>query len=330
MASKTNASLQVTSPEELRNVVLVGSAGSGKTTLFEHLVKARTDGYRGEKDDPERAAALTLARIRSGSVVINVLDAPGHPDYIGELRAGLRAADAALFVISATDGVDGITTALWRECSAVGMPRAIAVTKLDAGRASFDDVLAQCRASFGEGVAPSYMPLVTGGQIVGNVSLASLRCHDYSSGTCVKSDATQAQRDDVDAFRSNFIESILTEADDDALMERYLEGAELDRTELLADLNAALAHGTFFPVIPVQTHNGVGTEELLGTIEAGFPGACTRPLPSVTTPDLDDLPTPACSPDGPLLAEVVRTTSDPTPVHVRRAPRPASRRPRRR
>lgn len=312
MASKTSMAVpQVASPEELRNVVLVGSAGSGKTTLFEHLLRSRVPGYRGEKDDPERAAALTLATFVSGDAVINLLDTPGHPDYVGELRAGLRAADAAVFVVSAADGIDGITAALWRECAAVGTPRAIAVTKLDAGRATFAEALTECQDVFGEGVQPSYLPIMSGSDVVGNLSLVSMRAHDYSSGECRTSDADEEQQAEIEEFRAPYLEGIIQESEDDALMERYLEGDELARDEVLADLLKAVSHGTFFPVIPVHATTGVGTEELLGMIEKGFPWPDLRWMPDVTTPAGEPLPKLTSDPSAPLVAEVIRTTSDP-------------------
>ena len=88
------------------------------------------------------------------------MDTPGHPDFVGEVRAGLRAADAALFVVSAVDGVDGMTRMLWEECAAVGMPRAVVVTHLDQQRADFDEALAICQRVFGDGVQPLYLPLL--------------------------------------------------------------------------------------------------------------------------------------------------------------------------
>ena len=92
-------------------------------------------------------------------VKVNLLDTPGYADFVGDLRAGLRAADAALFVVSAVDGVDGATRMLWEECAAVGMPRAVVVTKLDKDRADFDEAVAVCQRVFGDGVLPLYLPM---------------------------------------------------------------------------------------------------------------------------------------------------------------------------
>ncbi|MEO6144282.1 MAG: GTP-binding protein, partial [Dermatophilaceae bacterium] len=128
---------QASAPTQIRNVVLVGHSGAGKTTLFEHLIAATTPDYRAKPVGEERSVQLAVASLSHQGIVINLIDTPGYPDFVGELRAGLRAADAALFVISAADGVDGATMLLWEECAAIGMPRAVAVTKLDAVRADF-------------------------------------------------------------------------------------------------------------------------------------------------------------------------------------------------
>lgn len=311
MSSKVSTVKAVTSPADLRNVVLVGSSGSGKTTLFEALMKARIPGYRGEKDDPERAAALTLASVGTGDVVVNLLDAPGHPDYVGELRAGLRAADAAVFVVSAADGIDNATAALWRECRAVGMPRAIVLTKLDAEHSDYDAAVEACR-ELGDNVVPAYLPLRDdAGNVTGNISLVTKLVHDYSSGDEVERDPSADETDQIDTYRGDFLEGVITESEDDDLMERYLEGEELAVASVRADLLRAVAHGTFFPVVPVQPANGVGIEELFSLVENGFPNPALHPLPTITTADGSDLIEASCDPAEPLVAEVVRTTSDP-------------------
>lgn len=311
MSSKVSTQNSVTDPADLRNVVLIGSAGSGKTTLFEALLKARITGYRGEKDDAERAAALTLASVATGDVVVNLLDAPGNPDFVGELRAGLRAADAAIFVVSAADGIDNATAQLWREAKAVGMPRAIVVTKLDAERSDYDAAVEACR-ELGEGVVPAYLPLKdAAGQVIGNMSLVTKRVHDYSSGSSQVREPSADEQDQIDTYRGDFLEGIITESEDDDLMERYLEGEELAVESVRGDLLKAVAHATFFPVIPLQPANGVGVEELFSIIENGFPNPTLHPLPTITNADGSDVLDVACDPSQPLVAEIVRTTSDP-------------------
>lgn len=312
MSSKVNAAtMQVSNPADVRNVVLIGNAGSGKTSLFEQLLKARLAGYRGEKEDAERAAQLYLASFITGDKVVNLLDAPGHPDFVGELRAGIRAADAAVFVISAADGIDGAAQALWEECRAANLPRVIVLTKLDAGHADFDASVAECQAKFGEGVIPTHVPTLSApGVVSGNIGLLTLKEHDYSSGSMVER-AVNADDDQVETYRGPLIEGIIQEAEDDSLMDRYLGGEDLDVDYLLDDLMKAVATANLYPVLPVQTATGVGVEELLALIEHGFPTPHLHPNPALRTIDGKDLPETTEDPSGPLVAQVVRTTTDP-------------------
>ncbi len=313
MSSKVNAAtMQVTSPDDVRNVVLIGNAGSGKTSLFEQLLKARLAGYRGEKEDAERAAQLYLASFVSGDKVVNLLDAPGHPDFVGELRAGIRAADAAIFVVSAADDIDGAAQALWDECRDANLPRVIVLTKLDAGHADFDSSVEECQRRFGDGVRPTHVPTFSApGEVSGNIGLLTLEEHDYSGGSRVVR-TLNAHDDQVETYRGPLIESIIQEAEDDGLMDRYLEDDEnLDVDYLLDDLMKAVATANLFPVLPVQTGTGVGVEELLALIEHGFPTPGLHPNPALTTIDGSVLPQPTSDPAAPLVAQVVRTTTDP-------------------
>lgn len=317
MSSKANTAPKVSTTADLRNVVLVGSAGSGKSTLFDNLLASRIPGYRPASPDAERAASLTLASVvnhndTAGSdVVINLLDAPGHPDYAGELRAGLRAADGAVFVVSAADGIDPITTVLWHECEAVGMPRAIVITKLDTPDADFENTLDQVTKTFGAGTHPAYLPLGdAAGTVIGNLSLLTGHVHDYSSGTRITRTASDEEREAIEAFRADYVEGIITESEDDELLERYFNGEELETDTVVDDLFRAVYHGSFHPVLPVMM-NGVGVEELYGLIHRGFPVPTRHVLPLVA--DLDDNPVDVelGDPHAPLLAQVIRTLSDP-------------------
>ena len=288
-------------PESIRNVVVVGAAGAGKTTLVERLlVTAGVLNRPGSTDDgttvcdfeevehrQRRSVALALAPLVHDGVKINLLDAPGYVDFVGEVRAGLRAADCALFVVAANEGVDDATRALWRECAGVGMPRAVVVTKLDHARADIDGVVAQARDAFGERVLPVY--LHEGGRLVGLIT------GDHGH----------------DAQRAALVEGIIEESEDETLMERYLGGEQIDSGLLLRDLEVAVARGSLHPVVPVDSTSGVGATELLDLVVAAFPSPLEHPMPQAWTPTGAPGPEIACDPSGPLVAEVVKTTTDP-------------------
>ncbi len=287
--------------DAIRNVVLVGPAGSGKTTLVETLLVSAgvlsragttTEGTTvSDFDEAEhrqqRSVGLALAPLMHGDVKINLLDAPGYADFVGELRAGLRAADCAMFVIAANEGIDAPTKELWRECAQVAMPRAVVITKLDHARADYAGVVAQAQAAFGDKVVPAY--LREGDQLVG--LLADDHAHDEQRGA--------------------LIEAVIEESEDETLMERFLGGEEVDKALLTQDLEKAVARGSFYPVIPVDSSNAVGATELLDLIVAGFPSPLEHVCPDVFTPQGKEAPAISCDPAGPLVAEVVKTTSDP-------------------
>jgi elongation factor G len=284
----------------IRNVVLVGPAGSGKTTLVETLLvsagvlnRAGTTAegstvcdFDESEQRQQRSVGLALAPLLHDGVKVNLLDTPGYADFVGEVRAGLRAADCAMFVLAANEGVDEATRVLWRECAEVGMPRVVVVTKLDHARADYDGVLAQARAAFGERVLPVY--LREGGGLVGLIT------GDHSH----------------DEQRDALIEGVIEESEDETLMERYLAGEEVDAKLLVQDLERAVARGSFHPVVPVDSSTGVGATQLLDLVVAGFPSPLEHPLPEVFTPAGKKGPELRCDPDGPLVAEVVKTTSD--------------------
>ena len=313
MSSKVNtAQVQVNSPDDVRNVVLVGNAGSGKTSLFEQLLRARVAGYRGEKDDAERLSQLYLASLVTGNTLVNLLDAPGHPDFVGELRAGIRAADAAIFVLSAADGIDGAAQALWDECAEANLPRVIALTKMDAAHSDFDTIVEEVKERFGEGVMPTHVPVGSGAGITGTVGVLSKRYRDYSAGDePTMTEGDEAHDDLIELHRGVLIEGLIQEADDASLMEAYLEGEIPGRDYLLDDLMKATAHANLFPVVPVVQASGVGTEELLSLIEHGFPTPSLHDNPEMLRLNGESAGPAPSDPAAPLVAQVIRTTTDP-------------------
>ncbi|MET7640537.1 elongation factor G-like protein EF-G2 [Streptomyces sp. NPDC005438] len=327
-------------PASLRNVALVGHTGSGKTTLVEALALAtgaisRTGRVEegtalSDFDDMEhrqhRSVQLSVVPLEWRGYKINLLDTPGYADFVGELRAGLRAADAALFVVSAADGVDASTRALWRECASVEMPRALVLTHLDAARADFAEVTRECREAFGgddpDAVLPLYLPLYGErdpdgrAPVVGLRGLLTRRVFDYSTGSRREVPDGAGLGEEFDTARARLIEGIIAESEDETLMDRYLAGEECEWDTLIKDLEKAVARGVFHPVLAAAPpedsgREGLGTVELLELVTRGFPTPAERPVPPVTTPEGRPRPALECDPDGPLAAEVVKTDSDP-------------------
>ena len=313
-------------PDGVRNVVLVGHTGAGKTTLVEALLVATGTIHRAGRvedgttvtdfDDAERrqqrSVSLALAPFVHEGIKVNLLDAPGYADFVGDLRAGLRAADCALFVVSTAEPMDGTTKMLWQECSAVGMPRAVVLTKLDHPRSDYDGTLAACQDAFGEKVLPLYLPVRDGsGDVRGLIGMLSGRQFTYADGKRSESEPTDEQRSALEDARGSLIEGVIEESEDESLMDRYLSGEEIDQKVLVDDLETAVARASFHPVIPVCSGTGVGTAELLEIIVSAFPSPAEHVMPEVTSVDGKARPDVTCDPNGPLLAEVVKTTSDP-------------------
>jgi elongation factor G len=316
---------QAARPDDVRNVVLVGHTGAGKTTLVEALLLATgTIPRAGRVDDgstttdfedaevkQQRSVSLAVAPFVSGGVKVNLLDTPGYADYVGELRAGLRAADCGLFVVSAADGIDGSTQALWEECAAVGMPRAVVITKLDHPRADLAGTLAACQDAFGEKVLPAYLPVFTGSETTGLLALLSERALDHADGSMTERAPSDDEAARIADARPALLEAIIEESEDETLMDRYLSGEQVAIDVLVDDLEKAVARASFHPVIPVCSTSGVGLAELIEVMTSAFPSPFEHPMPQAARLDGTPVTDLAVDADGPLVAEVVKTTSDP-------------------
>lgn len=295
-------------PGQVRSVVLVGPQGTGKSALIEQLATGQLGHVKEAEEASTELGVLTAVHEASGTV-LTLVDTPGRPDFVGDVRAGLRAADAVFFVVAAGSGIDEATRMLWRECAAVGIPRAVAVTQLELARSDWDSVVADCRRIFGDAV-PLSLPVIEGSPaaLTGVVDLLDQRRIDGAGQTHA---LTEDEQLTIAEARARLIESIIEQSEDETLLDRYLSGEELDTDALRGDLQKATATARFFPIVPVNPPTGTGVPALLDLVVDAFPAPERAWMPAVMTPTGGDFGEITADPEGPLVAQVIRTSTDP-------------------
>jgi elongation factor G len=278
------------STDTIRNVILVGHGGSGKTTLAEALL-ARAgainrigrveDGTTASDTEPEeqkRGISISLAVLPlewSGHKV-NLIDTPGYADFVGDVEAALRVADLAVFVVSAVEGVEVQAEVVWRRCAELGIPRMVFVNKLDRERADFERTLEQLRDTFGAGIAPLELPIGREAGFRGVADLLTDAAFIYAAdGTHTTEEIPQDLAELEHQVHDNLVEGIVV-ADDD-LMERYLEGEVPSVSELEHTLAHGVADAAVFPVVCGSAVTGVGVDRLADLLcEIGPPPSTAR------------------------------------------------------
>lgn len=307
-------------PEKVRNVVLVGHGGSGKTTLAEALlfvggattrmgsVDAGTTTFDHDPEEISRNISLSLAvaTVEWNGHRINIIDTPGSSDFVGDARSALRAADLALFCISAVDGVEVQTEQLWRAAGEEGIPRALVITKLDRERASYSRTLDQLREAFGKQIAPIQVPIGSEAELRGLVRVASERAYEYGPGakTGDPIDVPAEVAELVHDAHVGLIETVVET--DDAMMEAYFEGQEPSRDQIVATIHSGIVAGEIHPVLVSSAHQLIGIDTLFEFIVDYGPNPLERNFPPLAA---GDPVTP--SGDGALVAYVFKTISDP-------------------
>jgi len=315
--------MNVYEPGSIRNVLLVGHSGTGKTTLLEAMLfTAGTitrmgtieDGNTISDHDPEEvhrgiSVSLAMTPVEWEGVKINVLDAPGYADFVGDVQSAIRAADCCLFVVSAVDGVEVQHERVWELAVEAGIPRAFVVNKLERERASFERTLDELQKAFGTQVGPVQLPIGEEHEFAGVLDLLGRTAYRYAGAP----KGTQEEWPDdlaakAEPFRERLAEAV-AEADD-SLLEKYLETGELSADEIVGGVKAGLAAARFAPVLAAAATTPIGVDRLLTFVAGAFPSPLDRPPVAVTTKDGAEQER-SCDPSGPLTALVFKTLSDP-------------------
>ena len=311
--------------DRVRNVLIVGHGGAGKTSLVESLLFATgavnrvgrvEDGGTVTDFEPEEtrkqiSVSLALAPVEHDGYKVNLLDAPGYADFVGEVRSALPAVDAVLFVVSAVDGVETQTEVVWTMADELSLPRAFFINKLDRDRASFARTLDAIQETFGKQCPPLYLPIGEEHEFSGVVGLLSGRAFTYADGKRSEGEVPAAQADTAESMRAQLIETIIQEAEDEELMDRYLGGDEIAPADLIPDLEKAVAGGRLYPVLAGAGTKGIGPVELLEVMTQAFPSPAERQPYQGTAPGSEDTVSRTADPGGPLAAYVFKTISDP-------------------
>lgn len=308
----------------IRNVVLFGHGGSGKTTLADAM--CHIAGTTTRKGDVEKGNALTdftpeetehkisinlsLAYAKWKGAKVNLIDTPGYLDFFGDVAAGMRVADGGLCVIDAVSGVEVGTERTWAAAEARGIPRMIFISMMDRDNASFRKTFKQVQDVLTPAAIPVEVPIGAGPDFRGIVNLFSLKAHIYKGGEkgdYEETDIPEELASGVEEFREELIETIA--AADDELLEAYLEGEELDRDRVLAVLAAAMLRGEVVPVFCGSGSSGRGVRAVLNKIVELMPSPADA-APEIVDAGGEEIEIEASS-TGPLAALVFKTTSEP-------------------
>lgn len=313
--------------DALCNVALVGHGGAGKTSLTEALLYASRaieregrieDGttacdFDAEEIRRKASIHLALAPCEWNGVKINLIDAPGYPDFLGEVSAALHVADVALFVVSAQNsgGTDVGFEAAWDIAEHNHQPRAIFVNKMDKEHADYFGFLDTIRARYGKVIAPAEIPIGAGPTFDGVVDLVHMSAYSFADGHRVeRTDGIPDALSEVAAkYREQLVESAAE--NDDVLIEKYLGGEQLTNSEVERGLHEGMAAGKVVPVMCGAATRDIGIKTLLDLIAAEFPRPSEAEARHGVNPETGAEEFRLQTEDAPLAIEVFKTIADP-------------------
>ncbi|MGL5977874.1 MAG: elongation factor G [Erysipelotrichaceae bacterium] len=270
---------------EVRNLVVIGHVGSGKTSVLESVVRYSNslERFVGNKNDnildvdPEeikRRMSLyaSIVPIEWEERKVNFIDTPGYIDFVGEYESAVNIADAALLVIDGKNPVSGGCKRIWKQLAHKKIPSLLFINKLDEAEVSFETVYTTLREQLGAMVFPFEVPIKENNRIVGTVNILSNKAWYYEGSLASKTNYAPVPEDMValiDTYRDQIFESIAMS--DDALMEKYFSGESFTEEEIAKGLKLGIRSGEIHPIYSGSATQMVGIERLLTLINELFP-----------------------------------------------------------
>ncbi len=287
---------------QIRNLGVVAHGGAGKTSLVEAMLfntgvlsrlgrvedGTTTSDYHPEETARKITIHTSLVPCEWNGLKINLLDTPGFADFIGEVKGALRVADAAMFVVSAVDGVEVQHEVIWDITDAYGLPRLVFINKMDRENANFEKVMEDLKAKFKANFVPIQVPIGSFNTFTGVVDVINQKAYN-GEGKGKEVPVPPELSDKISQYREQLIEAA-AEGDDDLTM-KYLEGEELTADEIKEGFKKSFAQGKVVPVLAGSATKNIGIAQLLDTASAYLPAPKQE--------------------EGPLAALVFKTIADP-------------------
>ena len=304
----------------VKNIVLLGHAGCGKTTLAEcmlfesGLINRRGSVYENNtvgdyhELEQERGNSIfsKLMHSKWRGYKINILDTPGYDDFVGEVLSCLRVADTGVMLINAANGVEVSTDVIWEYTEKFKTPMIFAINKLDHDKAEFNRTVQEVKDHFGNKVTVVQYPRQEGAgfhEIIDVLRMIMYKFKD-TGGKPEKLPIPDEEKERAEQLHRELVEAVAS--NDEALMEKYFDKGELDEDELKAGMKKAMINHDIFPLFCLSAERNMGSGRLMGFIDNVCPSANEMP-PQKTTSD-EDLP---CDDNGPACIFVYKTISEP-------------------
>ncbi len=317
--------MKVYDAASIRNVVLAGHGGSGKTQLVSAMLFdagmvnrfGRVDDGTTVTDYDDEAIArkhtltASLAFAEWNKQKINIIDTPGFANFLSDTRAAMHVADAAVIVVDAVAGVEVQTEKVWGFAEDLDMPRLVVLNRIDRERASLDRSLQSLRDAFGRAIVPVQLPIGEEKAFRGVVDLVGMKALVYQTDGSGKF-AEHAIPDDMapaaQAARDALVEMV-AEADD-GLMEKFFEAGTLTQQELVGGLRQATSRGRVFPLLVTSAIQNIGAPQLLDALLEYLPSPASKPVKGLKPGTTDEV-TREATETGPYSAFVFKTVADP-------------------
>jgi elongation factor G len=311
--------------DRIRNVALIGHRGSGKTSLHEAMLfeagivnrlgrvedGTTTSDHEPDEQAREMSIGATVSSFEHDGRKINLIDTPGEPSFIADTVASLRVADAAVVVVNGVMGVEVHTERLWQRADKDGLARLVFVNMLDRERADFFRALESLQNAFGNHVVATEIPIGSEHEVRGVIDLIDMKAfiaQGEGRGAPEPQDIPEELAAQAQEYREKLMDEVAENSDE--LMERYLEGEEIDHDEIVTVLKRGVSDGKVFPVTCGVATKNLGTTRLLEALVEDLPSPAMRGPVTALGEDGEEVEIPPDE-DGQLVAYVFKTLADP-------------------